>query len=192
MTLSGREAANFFSPPERSAGGVLPSARRESPPHPGLRGHAAFQRRRSFLLLARATAPTTPREMAAPLQFDLLIKNGIVVTASDEVRADVAVKDGKVVMLALGLEAPEGCRVIDAEGGYVTVRGRTPCSPKISRSALTSSSACSPGWSTRTCTSPNRLQRHWAQRAQTTGPRQVDLPSQVSRLSVSFRVSRGD
>lgn len=130
--------------------------------------------------------------MAAPLQFDLLIKNGIVVTASDEVRADVAVKDGKVVMLALGLEAPEDCRVIDAEGGYVTVRGRAPCSSKIPRSALTSSSACSPDWSTRTCTSPSRLQRHWAQRAQTTGPRQVDLPSQVSRLSVSFRVSRGD
>ncbi|GAA5976719.1 hypothetical protein JCM10908_005606 [Rhodotorula pacifica] len=52
--------------------------------------------------------------------FDLLIKNGIVVTAADQVHADIAVRDGKVVMLAQGLTAPEGCKVIDAEGGFVT------------------------------------------------------------------------
>ena len=53
--------------------------------------------------------------------FDLVIKNGIVATASDEFKSDIGIKDGKILVLAPQLEVPEGCEVIDAEGGYVTV-----------------------------------------------------------------------
>ena len=55
--------------------------------------------------------------------FDLLIVNGLVVTASDTATYDIAIKDGKIALLApQGLLAPaKAARVIDAEGGYVMV-----------------------------------------------------------------------
>ena len=59
--------------------------------------------------------------MSSTFDCDLVIKNGIVVSASDETRCDIAVKDGKVVLRMQGVPVPEGCQVIDAEGGYVTV-----------------------------------------------------------------------
>lgn len=55
--------------------------------------------------------------------FDLVIKNGIVVTASDEIACDIGVIGGKVAILGVGLPIPEGCKVIDAEGGFVTPGG---------------------------------------------------------------------
>ena len=55
--------------------------------------------------------------------YDLLIINGLVVTASDIGNYDIAIKDEKIALLA-----PKGSlaeiaakRVIDAEGGYVMV-----------------------------------------------------------------------
>jgi len=60
--------------------------------------------------------------MSLKLDFDLVVKNGVVVTAADEVACDIAVKDGKVVLLMANLPVTDGCKVIDAEGGYVTVR----------------------------------------------------------------------
>jgi N-acyl-D-aspartate/D-glutamate deacylase len=59
--------------------------------------------------------------MSSAFDFDLVIKNGIVVSASDETRCDIAVKDGKVVLLMRDVPVPEGCEVIDVDGGYVTV-----------------------------------------------------------------------
>lgn len=56
------------------------------------------------------------------LDLDLIIRNGIVVTAADETACDIGCKDGKVVLLMANMPVPEGCKVIDAEGGYVTVR----------------------------------------------------------------------
>lgn len=53
--------------------------------------------------------------------FDLVIKNAIVATACDEYPSDIGIKDGKILVLAPQLDVPEGCEVIDAEGGYVTV-----------------------------------------------------------------------
>ncbi|WVQ81387.1 dihydropyrimidinase [Cryptococcus sp. DSM 104549] len=61
--------------------------------------------------------------MYNPFEFDLIVKNGIVVTASDEVACDIGVKDGVVVVLGQGLPVTEGCEVIDAEGGYITPGG---------------------------------------------------------------------
>ncbi|MBT5187933.1 MAG: dihydropyrimidinase [Kordiimonadaceae bacterium] len=45
-------------------------------------------------------------------QYDLIIKNGTTVTASDKVKQDVAIKDGKIV--ALGKDLSGGTREIDA------------------------------------------------------------------------------
>ena len=55
--------------------------------------------------------------------FDLLVVNGLVVTASDTASYDIAVKDGKIALLAPPgvLSKEKAKRVIDAEGGYVMV-----------------------------------------------------------------------
>ncbi len=55
--------------------------------------------------------------------FDLVITNGVCVTASDVSPYDVAIKDEKVVLLAPSgsLAKVPAARVIDAEGAYVTV-----------------------------------------------------------------------
>ncbi|MGI6778605.1 MAG: dihydropyrimidinase [Acetivibrionales bacterium] len=51
--------------------------------------------------------------------FDLLIKNGTVITASETFRADVAVKEGKVAaLLESGCKAEAG-KIVDATGKYV-------------------------------------------------------------------------
>ena len=75
--------------------------------------------------------------------FDLVIKNGIVVTASDETACDIGVIGGKIAILGVGLPVPEGCTVIDAEGGFVTVR---PLQSQVERpKALTSCVLPQPG-----------------------------------------------
>ncbi|MFX1578630.1 MAG: amidohydrolase family protein, partial [Promethearchaeota archaeon] len=52
-------------------------------------------------------------------ELDLIVKNGIVVTASDTYKADVGVKDGKITILASDLAAGTETKVIDAKGKYV-------------------------------------------------------------------------
>jgi dihydropyrimidinase len=56
--------------------------------------------------------------------FDLLVVNGLVVTASDTANYDIAIKDGKIALLAPPgvLKVESAKKVIDAEGGYVMVR----------------------------------------------------------------------
>ena len=54
-------------------------------------------------------------------EFDLIIRGGTVVTAADRTVCDVAVKDGKVVRLGLGLEG--AAEVIDARGKLVLPGG---------------------------------------------------------------------
>lgn len=55
--------------------------------------------------------------------FDLLVINGLVVTASDTANYDIAIKDGKIALLAPPgvLSTKSAKKVIDAEGGYVMV-----------------------------------------------------------------------
>jgi predicted amidohydrolase len=57
------------------------------------------------------------------MSLDLIIKNGVVVTAADLGKYDIGVKDGKIVILAPSIKAEESpnARVIDAEGAFVTV-----------------------------------------------------------------------
>ena len=58
--------------------------------------------------------------------YDLLILNGLVVTASDIGHYDIAIKDEKIALLAArgSLAETEAKKIIDAEGGYVMVRLR--------------------------------------------------------------------
>ncbi|MFC7543220.1 hypothetical protein ACFQU2_32345 [Siccirubricoccus deserti] len=54
-------------------------------------------------------------------EFDLVIRNGTVATASDVFAADVGITDGQVVALARGLGP--GTREIDADGKLVLPGG---------------------------------------------------------------------
>lgn len=56
--------------------------------------------------------------------YDLLVINGLVVTAADVGHYDIAIKDEKIALLASkgSLAGTTAERVIDAEGGYVMAR----------------------------------------------------------------------
>ena len=57
------------------------------------------------------------------MEYDLVITNGLVVTASDVAPLDIGIKDEKIALLApSGTLAGKGSKEIDAEGGYVMVR----------------------------------------------------------------------
>ncbi|KAH8895531.1 D-hydantoinase [Thozetella sp. PMI_491] len=58
-------------------------------------------------------------------QYDLVITNGVCVTATDVAPLDVGIKDGKVALLAPSgtLASASATKLIDAEGGYVTPGG---------------------------------------------------------------------
>ncbi|MBC7479585.1 MAG: dihydropyrimidinase [Pseudorhodobacter sp.] len=53
--------------------------------------------------------------------FDLVVRNGTVVTASDVTRCDIGIRDGRIVMMGEGLEP--GAREVDATGLYVLPGG---------------------------------------------------------------------
>ncbi len=57
------------------------------------------------------------------MNFDTLIVNGIVVTATDTYPADVAISGGKVVAMGQALARDNATRVIDAKGRYVMPGG---------------------------------------------------------------------
>ncbi|XAO25004.1 dihydropyrimidinase [Cryptococcus bacillisporus CA1280] len=56
-------------------------------------------------------------------QFDLVVKNGIVVTSGDTGKLDIAIKDGKIAHLAANISEDLAEKVIDAEGAYVMPGG---------------------------------------------------------------------
>jgi dihydropyrimidinase len=55
--------------------------------------------------------------------FDLVITNGVCVTASDVAAFDVAIKDEKIALLAPSgsLAKANASKIIDAQGGFITV-----------------------------------------------------------------------
>src|SRR5436853_5847292 len=53
--------------------------------------------------------------------FDLIIQNGTVATASDVFNADIGIRNGKIVQIGENLSG--GARVIDASGKYVLPGG---------------------------------------------------------------------
>ncbi len=64
-----------------------------------------------------ATSMTPPGQTA----LDLVVRNGIIATASDTMRCDIGVHQGRIVALAERL--PQAVREIDAAGRYVTPGG---------------------------------------------------------------------
>lgn len=54
---------------------------------------------------------------------DVLITNGLVVTAEGELRADLLTRDGFIAAIGPGLAAPEGTEIIDAAGHLVLPGG---------------------------------------------------------------------
>src|SRR5438445_7814483 len=54
-------------------------------------------------------------------EYDLVVRNGTLATASDVFRADIGVVDGRVV--TIGAKVGAGRREIDAEGRIVTPGG---------------------------------------------------------------------
>lgn len=54
-------------------------------------------------------------------QFDLVVRNALVATASDTFNTDIGIRDGRIVQLGVGLAA--GAREIDAVGRVVTPGG---------------------------------------------------------------------
>jgi hypothetical protein len=58
-----------------------------------------------------------------PESYDLVITNGVCVTAADIAPYDIAINGEKIVLLApSGSLAGKGSKEIDVEGGYVMVR----------------------------------------------------------------------
>ena len=53
------------------------------------------------------------------MQFDLLVKNGTVVSSTESFPADVAVKDGKITAILAPLSGAEAKTVVDATGKYI-------------------------------------------------------------------------
>ena len=51
--------------------------------------------------------------------YDLLIKNGRIVTAESVTEGNIAVRDGKIAALLAVQEMPEAKKVIDAKGNYI-------------------------------------------------------------------------
>ena len=55
------------------------------------------------------------------IEFDLVVRNAVVITASEEMRCDIGVRAGRIVALAETLSA--GRREIDAAGRWVLPGG---------------------------------------------------------------------
>ena len=75
----------------------------------------------AFPLFAERPASDPPRPVFKAQRmngtFDLVVRNGLVVTAADTQRADIGVRDGRIV--ALGEDLPRGTQDIDAAGRHV-------------------------------------------------------------------------
>jgi len=57
-----------------------------------------------------------------PVSFDLIIRNGTVVTATDRVQCDIGIRAGKIVALAGSLQGPAE-ETLDAIGRLVLPGG---------------------------------------------------------------------
>jgi dihydropyrimidinase len=49
---------------------------------------------------------------------DLLIKNGTIVTAKSTFKADIAVKDGKILSIGQNIKPLKGTEVVDAKASW--------------------------------------------------------------------------
>lgn len=56
-------------------------------------------------------------------KYDFIIKNGTIVTASDTFKADIAIKNEKIVEIGENIQETEGDRIYDANGMYLIPGG---------------------------------------------------------------------
>ena len=79
-------------------------------------------RRPSLTASRPAPLKVNPTKMKS-FEYDLIITNGTCITAVDIASYDIAIKDEKIVLLAPSgsLARADAGKIIDAEGGYVTV-----------------------------------------------------------------------
>lgn len=61
--------------------------------------------------------------MEPSVVYDLVVTNGTCVTAADFAPFDIAIRNGKIALLAPSgsLKHASAVKVIDAEGGFITV-----------------------------------------------------------------------
>jgi len=76
------------------------------------------------------------------MDYDVVISNGIVVSAEGEARADVAIQGERIAAVGPGLAASarDGTRIVDARGRYVipgSMCTSTWSSPSAGRSPAT-------------------------------------------------------
>ncbi|KAK3686443.1 hypothetical protein LTR37_019831 [Vermiconidia calcicola] len=59
------------------------------------------------------------------MDFDLVVKNGIIVTASEVLQPglEIGIKDGKIICIGIALPTSSSTHIIDAEGAYITPGG---------------------------------------------------------------------
>ncbi|KAF1349773.1 dihydropyrimidinase [Delphinella strobiligena] len=59
------------------------------------------------------------------MEFDLVVRNGLIVTASEvlPLGLEIGVKDGKIACLGTSLSTTRTTKIIDAEGAYITPGG---------------------------------------------------------------------
>jgi len=76
----------------------------------------------ALVALAGAARPQAPAPAAATAKYDLLLKGGHVIDARNDVDAvrDVAIKDGKIALVAASIPAADAGKTIDVAGLYVT------------------------------------------------------------------------
>lgn len=53
------------------------------------------------------------------MQFDTLVQNGLIVTATDTYRSDIGITEGKIVAIAQSLPPESARQIVDAKGRYV-------------------------------------------------------------------------
>ena len=54
--------------------------------------------------------------------YDVLVKNGRIVTADRVSEGNIAIRDGKIAAVLNAGEEPEAAKVIDAKGNYFRVQ----------------------------------------------------------------------
>jgi dihydropyrimidinase len=90
------------------------------------RSHNVTIRPRSLALSGLALALALVVSVAAQQPTELLIRNGLIVTATGRTQGDVRIRNGTVAELGRDLTAGTGARVIDATGKLVLPGGIDP------------------------------------------------------------------
>src|SRR5438067_4818247 len=95
---------------------------RSGPPKSTTTGEADVMWLRLFPAAAICLVMSATMQVSAQQKYDLLLKNGHVIDARNNISAvrDVAIADGKVASVAANINAADALKLVDASGLYVT------------------------------------------------------------------------